>query len=392
GAEVNPPGNLDRVPDAEPRVEPIRIGGPNKPYEILGNEYVPITQDRGLSERGLASWYGVKFHGKRTSSGEPYDMYAMTAAHPTMPIPSYARVRNPANGREIVVRINDRGPFHKGRVIDLSYTAALKLGVLRGVAPVEIERITFDEIRAGTWRRANPADPVRVASASAATSALASASPAASAFVSASTAPTTNSGLTSSSAPPLATSTSTLPAASTALRSGPDSTSTSEGLDRATAVTPAGQPEPDLPTRLAAESTRARGSALPSMPVPVAGASTTSMVPIEPAVPQPASNIRSASDGFAVASDDPRAAPSIVASQRGFWVQLGAFRQRSGATDFQRRVPGEFEWLSPLLAVFTDASLFRLQAGPYESREQARGAADSIRAALQLVPVIVERR
>ena len=143
-----PPPNLAQRPDAQPRVEPIRSGGPNKPYEVLGRRYEPLTRDVPLSETGLASWYGRKFHGRPTASGEPYDMYAMTAAHKTMPIPSYARVRNPANGREIVVRINDRGPFADGRVIDLSYTAAVKLGVLNGVAPVEVRRITHEEIRA----------------------------------------------------------------------------------------------------------------------------------------------------------------------------------------------------------------------------------------------------
>ena len=100
----------------------------------------------------MASWYGAKFHGKPTASGEIYDMHAMTAAHRTMPIPSYARVRNPANGREVIVRINDRGPFHRDRVIDLSYTAALKLGVLSGVAPVEVQRLTHEDTRLGRWR------------------------------------------------------------------------------------------------------------------------------------------------------------------------------------------------------------------------------------------------
>ena len=153
GPEASPPSGLERTPDAEPRVEPLRSGGPNKPYEVLGESYTPLTSDRALRESGLASWYGRKFHGKPTASGEPYDMYAMTAAHKTMPIPSYARVRNPANGREVIVRVNDRGPFAPGRVIDLSYTAALKLGLLGGVAPVVVERITHDEIRAGLWRR-----------------------------------------------------------------------------------------------------------------------------------------------------------------------------------------------------------------------------------------------
>jgi rare lipoprotein A len=143
-----PPPGLAQRPDAEPRIEPVRLGGPNKPYEALGRRYEPMTQDLPLKQTGGASWYGRKFHGKPTASGEPYDMYAMTAAHKTMPIPSYARVRNPANGREVVVRINDRGPFAEGRVIDLSYTAALKLGVLAGVAPVEVRRITHAEIRA----------------------------------------------------------------------------------------------------------------------------------------------------------------------------------------------------------------------------------------------------
>lgn len=147
-----PPG-LDQVPDAEPRIEPLRAGGPNKPYEVLGRWYAPASTDIAWRERGLASWYGAKFHGRPTASGEAYDMFAMTAAHKTLPIPSYARVRNPANGREVVVRINDRGPFVDGRVIDLSYTAALRLGVLGGAAPVEVVRITHDEIRAGLWQR-----------------------------------------------------------------------------------------------------------------------------------------------------------------------------------------------------------------------------------------------
>jgi rare lipoprotein A len=154
GADANPPSGLGQVPDAEPRVEPIRgTGGTSKPYTVLGRSYVPITDDRPFREAGLASWYGRKFHAQSTASGEPYDMYAMTAAHKTLPLPSYARVRNPANGREVIVRVNDRGPFHDDRVIDLSYTAALKLDLLRGVAPVEIERLTNEDIRTGAWRR-----------------------------------------------------------------------------------------------------------------------------------------------------------------------------------------------------------------------------------------------
>ncbi|RZL96421.1 MAG: septal ring lytic transglycosylase RlpA family protein [Variovorax sp.] len=154
GAPSNPPADVARVADAEPRIEPIRgTGGTSKPYTVLGRSYVPITDDRPLRETGLASWYGTGFHSQSTASGERYDMYAMTAAHKTLPLPSYVRVRNPANGREAIVRVNDRGPFHDNRVIDLSYAAAARLDLLRGVAPVEIERITNEDIRTGAWRR-----------------------------------------------------------------------------------------------------------------------------------------------------------------------------------------------------------------------------------------------
>lgn len=153
GPHPQTPGGLEQVPDAVPRLEPVRAGGPNKPYEAAGRRYEPFTDDRALRETGLASWYGRLYHGRPTSLGEPYDMFAMTAAHPTMPLPSYARVRNPANGRSVIVRVNDRGPFVPGRVIDLSYTAALRLDLLRGVAPVVVERITTEEIRSGRWRQ-----------------------------------------------------------------------------------------------------------------------------------------------------------------------------------------------------------------------------------------------
>jgi len=308
GPEANPPADLAKVPDAEPQVEPIRSGGPNKPYDVAGRSYVPITRDAPYTERGLASWYGRKFQGKRTASGEVYNMYAMTAAHPTLPIPSYARIRNPANGREVVVRVNDRGPFHPGRIVDLSYTAALKLDVLRGVAPVEVQRITFDEIRTGAWRRNGPAAP--------------DGAPAEPALALVSTAP-----------------------AAPAVAAAP--------ADAASA------PAPTVPP--------------PSEPFVPAAASTSS------AVPAP------------VADAAPDRAYTTPA--RGYWVQLGAFRQRDGAESFQQRVATELDWLAPLLAVFRDSGeLFRLQAGPYPSRNEARSAAERIRDGLRLVPVIVERR
>ena len=141
GPEASPPPNLDAIPDAMPREEPLHRFA-NRTYVALGNTYTPQTGHRAYSEEGLASWYGRRFHGKKTASGELYDMYAMTAAHPTLPIPSYARVTSLKSGKSVVVRINDRGPFHGKRVIDLSYTAAHKLGLLKsGSGRVRVESI-----------------------------------------------------------------------------------------------------------------------------------------------------------------------------------------------------------------------------------------------------------
>jgi len=135
------PANVDALPDAIPRMEPLHRFA-NRPYTVLGRDYVPATNLRPYRERGIASWYGRKFHGEKTSTGETYDMYAMTAAHPTLPLPSYARVTNVATGKSVVVRVNDRGPFLHGRVIDLSYAAAAKLGIAqKGSGEVDVEAI-----------------------------------------------------------------------------------------------------------------------------------------------------------------------------------------------------------------------------------------------------------
>ena len=227
-------------------------------------------------------------------------MYAMTAAHPTLPIPSYVRVRNPANGREVVLRINDRGPFHGGRAIDLSYAAAVKLDLTRGVGLVEIQRITDDDIRSGAWRRDGG-------------TALAAAAPAPA----------------DSIVPVVATAGETAPA-----------------------------------------------SAPPTVQAPA---------------PAPPSTTASAVAAAVAVADAPPARAFTIPS-RGFWVQLGAFRQRDGAEGFQQRVGASVDWLAPLLAVFGEAGLFKLQAGPYPSRDDARLAAERIRDGLRLVPVIVERR
>lgn len=311
GADGPPPAGSDapdplQVPDAEPKLESIRIGGPNKPYEVLGQSYTPLTGDDPLVERGLASWYGRKFHGRRTASGEVYNMHAMTAAHKTMPIPSYARVRNPANGREVVVRVNDRGPFSPGRVIDLSYAAAVKLGVHKGVAPVELERITYEDIRAGLANRS-----------------------------------------------PVLARRDTTPSV--------------------VKVEPAPAPPPPAEGALAA-----------------AVGQVAAGLPIEPPSPPPAVVSTPFTEPPLRESSERARAHTRAAS--GFWLQLGAFGQGGGAYTFQQRVAQELDWLGPLLTIFAEGGLHRLQAGPYATRELAREAGERVRAALALVPVIVERR
>ncbi|MGR2766543.1 septal ring lytic transglycosylase RlpA family protein [Photobacterium ganghwense] len=148
---------LDHIEDAQPRYEPQSLAG-NKDYTLRGNDYKIIRGQQPFTEEGYASWYGKKFHGHRTSNGEIYDMYSMTAAHKTLPLPSYVKVTNQNNGRSVVVRVNDRGPFHDGRIIDLSMAAAARLDVIKyGTAPVKIELINIDKpANPDEWQSANP--------------------------------------------------------------------------------------------------------------------------------------------------------------------------------------------------------------------------------------------
>lgn len=160
------PGNISeaeiaRIPDAVPRAENVRAAN-SRPYSALGQQYVPMKNYQPYRQRGVASWYGKRYHGNQTASGEPYDMYAMTAAHTTLPIPSYVRVTNPENGRSVIVRVNDRGPFLHDRLIDLSYVAAHKLGIVqKGSGLVEIEWI---DTRPETMARVAAADGSTVSS------------------------------------------------------------------------------------------------------------------------------------------------------------------------------------------------------------------------------------
>lgn len=287
---------LASLPDPVPQVEPIRTGGPNKPYVVMGQSYEPMAADVPWRERGGASWYGNKFHGRRTASGELYSMYGLTAAHKTLPIPSYVRVRNVRNGKEIIVRVNDRGPFHSSRVMDLSYAAAVKLDIAAsGTGEVELSRLTFDEIRAGVWQRGTVLD----------------ADPGAA---------------------------SAVPLASVGSVNAPDS-----------------DPMGDFVSRVA------NRPALPSDPPATSGA-----VPVSGRAHTPAS--------------------------KGFWVQLAALGKREGVDRLQQHIGQQLDALLPMLAVFHEPPFFKLQAGPYTSRAEAQAAAAQARRALQLDPMVVERR
>ncbi|MEX0614337.1 MAG: septal ring lytic transglycosylase RlpA family protein [Methylophaga sp.] len=143
------PPRAEQMRDAVPKNEPRSKYGNMANYEVFGKTYYTLASNEGYIERGIASWYGKKFQGRRTSSGEPYDMYKMTAAHKTLPLPSYAEVTNLDNGRKVVVRINDRGPFHGDRLIDLSYSAATKLGITaKGTGRVEVRALDPDKYAA----------------------------------------------------------------------------------------------------------------------------------------------------------------------------------------------------------------------------------------------------
>jgi rare lipoprotein A len=299
------PADLLTRPEPKPQVEPIRQGGPNKPYEVAGQAYAPITKDVPWSERGHASWYGTRFHGRKTASGELFNMYGFTAAHRTLPIPSYARVRHAASGKEIIVRVNDRGPFHSARVLDLSYAAALKLGIVSaGSAMVEIERLTFDDIRTGAWQRDGLGD-----------------------------APLSSMPLEAVSA----------------------------GL--ASKAQPA--------TSLASSDA-------------LAELSPASEMAKAPAVAAP----ESGQDKIPLAGQ----ARAYTQAAKGFWVQLAALGKREGVDKLQSRIASDLALLAPMLAVFKEAQLFKLQAGPYASRQEAHSAAQEIKKVLELAPLVLERR
>ncbi|ARP84971.1 septal ring lytic transglycosylase RlpA family protein [Bordetella genomosp. 9] len=341
GPGSNPPSNLDAIPDAEPRIEPLASGA-NRPYVVFGKRYVPDTSDRPFTQRGIASWYGKKFHGNATSIGEPYDMYAMTAAHPTMPIPSYARVTSAINGRTVIVRVNDRGPFHDNRIMDLSYAAAYKLGIIGpGSGEVTVQRILPDEIRRMVAQRNSGQ-----ATASSAGSAAAS---------------------------PVAAAVSAAPA--------PVSFTTAES----------GTPQA-LPIASSSEA-NARQAALNGFPTADGGA-PSGPTPLPP--PPQAQSLPAASpvaEASATATPLPQAAASrampAATGNGSVYLQLGAFSQPANAQSLAARVNGQLGAVGlPPATVEQSGQLYRVRVGPYADRNAAMSAVQTVADRTGILPSI----
>jgi rare lipoprotein A len=350
GPGDNPPANLRDLPDAVVRAEPYSRYG-NRPYAVFGKTYVPLTGDEPFVQRGLASWYGKKFHGQRTSSGELYDMYQMTAAHPTLPIPSFARVTSLDTGNQVVVRINDRGPFHSSRIIDVSYTAALKLGMLgKGSGQVEVERLLPDDpAKLATRRRNAPLLPDVVPAV-----APVMADP----LMEAVTMPV------ASSSPPSVTVNLSRNTRSNVRSTSPSSTSYPSASTNPSSTAPA------------SSST----SASPSGAAPIGPAS-----------------IGPASINDADARNNAPAAGSEVETAAGLYVQLGAFSQGEKAVAMRDRIEQNVGagvaglGLGAPIVVVQGGALHRLFCGPFASRAEAQQALKSVPGVLGLKPMIVRR-
>jgi rare lipoprotein A len=382
GPEDNPPANLDLVPDALPQLEPLASGA-NKPYVIFGKRYVPDTTQQGYTARGVASWYGKKFHGARTSNGEIYDMYAMTAAHPTMPIPSYARVTRVANNKSVIVRINDRGPFHSDRLIDLSYTAAHKLGILgKGSSEVVVELLMPAEI--ARIRAERSGEPVL---------AMAPAAPAGLAALSA--ASSGASGAASSM--PVA---SNYTGVATTTGAGPE-------IDAIAMTVPVEQTAGALPVQILAPTPALRPAPRPSATVAGADGAWTGAgagaVNAAPGSDMAAAGSTSASTGGygAAAPSYQGSAPVTVPSayrptpvsaplSSGIYLQVGAFNGERNAEDLVNRIRSRVPEIESL-RVISGGSLHRVQVGPYPDREAAMAAAQRMQARVDVTPVIVTR-
>lgn len=336
--------DLSNIPDAEPRVEPrSRYGNPPS-YVALGKRYYTSSKSRGVVERGVASWYGKKFHGRRTSSGDTYDMYAMTAAHRSLPLPTYARITNLENGRQVVVRINDRGPFVKNRIVDLSFVAAHRLGMVeKGTAQVLLE--TIDPVHSAAAPRMAEAPVVKEAIVPLVPSARMPRVSAAHEVI-----------VQVAPAPQIAAGPAAHAAAAPALRM-------AESRQAKEAIVPA--PTATQPP-VAVPIANGRAASLATPPSPTAYLDASQQMPLS--------------------------SKAAVASSRSVYVQVGAFSQPANAERLSSRLVG----LSAVPVRISEGqsggrSIFRVRLGPLADSEQASGlAAELADAGVNGAHVIVE--
>jgi rare lipoprotein A len=363
-----PPPNLEAIPNAEPKVEPYSTRG-NKPYVVFGKTYTPVTDNLPMKQRGVGSWYGKKFHGQKTSSGELYDMYKMTAAHPTLPIPSYARVTNLKNGRQVIVRVNDRGPFHSSRIIDLSYTAALKLGYIgHGSTDLEVERLLPDEIARINAQARNPSTPV-TAMVPATTVAMAVPGPT----------PPVIGSMMSPSAPirlataaPNAPPATMVPATATVTSTTPSNMAASAALVSTVAATDNLTLE-DVLKRQAADT------ALPSSAVENPGRMAAA----------PAGQAPLLTAGPTAVTAAPADSSATLAA--GFYLQFGAYSRSANADQLRLQLLQHWPAGLPLPEVRQSGVLYRLFSGPFPNREAASLAVGQLGENPPARPLIVVR-
>jgi rare lipoprotein A len=346
GPGNNIPKNIEAIPDAVPRIEQHSRAN-FRPYVVFGKKYFPVSDEAPFRQQGTASWYGRKFHGQKTANGETYDMYGMTAAHPTLPLPSYARVTHASTGKSVIVRINDRGPFHSTRVIDLSYVAAAKLGLIGpGSGQVIVEAITNADIRRGIG------SPPKAAP-------IPSAQP-----------PEPRSTLTVQAKTPDAL------AALETIRVGPKPVHDSgtgaamSGAAESNAATSAGGTPGATPLQGATSDAPASRMVIPGVDLPSAHT---------PTVHTPAVHTTGS-------------APSAGAGATQVYLQFGAFSSRQTAHQLAEKLNGQIGQSESLHAVVSsDANLHRVQMGPYPSRTMAVNAAQRIQQQTGMQPAVALR-
>ncbi len=362
GPGENPPAGLLDVGDAEARVEPYSLRA-NRPYVVFGKTYTPLTHTEEFTQRGVASWYGKKFHGQRTSSGELYDMYKMTAAHPTLPIPSYARVTSQVSGKQVIVRINDRGPFHAKRVIDVSYTAALKLGLLgAGSHEVKIERLLPAEIYRMAAQRARAGE--------------------AGTTVAEPVAPAVASAPAVAPAPAVALATVVAPAPAVALAT----------------VVAAAPVRAGSGARAAARSTARAAAAMPPVVAgavaPLAAASQAdpdmAALMLENRMPQTGDLVAINAASPAAVFTEEAAASANGQATGAYYLQLGSYGRLDNAQSARSRLAQAGAALGALEVVLV-GKLHRLFSGPFRSRADAQAAAQAVPPALNLKPIVIQR-